>query len=101
MQVILKTNTPKDCVLKNRVRERKETKETKNTESIWKENIIKRSIKNVFKLNKENEAIKDQIIRDIGYLSLNDYYKLIRVAISGTAITLNMEVTVIKIKTNQ
>ena len=95
----MKTNTPKDCVSKNRVRERKETKETKNTESIWKENIIK-SIKNVFKLNNENEAIKDRIIRDIASLSLNDYYKLIRVAISGTAITLNMEVTVIKIKTN-
>ena len=29
------------------------------------------------------------------------YYKLLRVAISGTTIILNMEVTVIKIKTNQ
>ena len=97
----MKTNTPKDCVLKKRARERKETKETKNTESIWKKKF--KSIKNVFKLSKENEAIKGRIIRDIGSLfeQEDDYYKLIRVAISGTTIILSMEVTAIKIKFNQ
>ena len=46
------------------------------------ENIIK-SIRNLFKLKKENEAIKDRIIRDIRTLfeqeEENDYYKPIRV----------------------
>ena len=46
------------------------------------ENIIE-SIRNLFKLKKENEAIKDRIIRDIRTLfeqeEENDYYKPIRV----------------------
>ena len=39
------------------------------------------SITNLFKLNKENEAIKDQIIRNVRTLSEQecDYYKPIRV----------------------
>ena len=46
-----------------------------------KENIIK-SIKNLFTLKKENEAIKDRIIRDITTLfkQENVYYKPIRVS---------------------
>ena len=46
-----------------------------------KENIIK-SIRNLFKLNKENEAIKNRIIRDIRPLfkQEGDYYKPIRLA---------------------
>ena len=45
-----------------------------------KENIIK-SIKYLFKLKKENEAIKDRIIREIRTLfeQEDDYYKPIRV----------------------
>ena len=44
------------------------------------ENIIK-SIKSIFKLKKENEAIKDIIIRDIGNLfkQEDDFYKPCRV----------------------
>ena len=44
------------------------------------ENIIK-SIRNLFKLKKENEAIKDRIIRDITthFKQEDDYYKLTRV----------------------
>ena len=40
------------------------------------ENIIK-SIKNIFKLKKENETIKNRIIRDIGNLfkQEDDFYK--------------------------
>ena len=48
----------------------------------WEENIIK-SIRNLFKLKKENEAIKDRIIRDIRTVleqqEEKDYYKPIRV----------------------
>ena len=45
------------------------------------ENVVKR-IRNLFKLKKENEAIKDRIIRDIRALfepEEKDYYKPIRV----------------------
>ena len=43
-------------------------------------NVIE-SIKNLFKLKKENEAIKDRIIRDIRSLfkQEDDYYKPLRV----------------------
>ena len=43
-------------------------------------NVIK-SIRNLFKLKKENEAIKDRIIRDIRSLfkQEEDYYKPLRV----------------------
>ena len=45
-----------------------------------KENIIK-SIRNLYELKNENEAIKDRIIRDIGTLfgQEDDYYKPVRV----------------------
>ena len=45
------------------------------------ENIIK-SVRNLLKLKKENEAIKDRIIRDIMTLfkQEDDYYKSIRVS---------------------
>ena len=44
------------------------------------ENIIK-SVRNLFKLKKENEAIKDRITKDIRTLlkQEDDYYKPIRV----------------------
>ena len=46
------------------------------------ENIIK-STSNFFKLEKENEAIKDRAVRDIGILFKqgNDYYKPRRIGI--------------------
>ena len=46
----------------------------------FKENIIK-SIRNLFKLKKESEAIKDRIFRDIRtfFKQEDDYYKPIRV----------------------
>ena len=49
------------------------------TQNQSEENIIK-SIRNLFKLNKENEAIKDRIIRYIRALfeQQDDYYKPIR-----------------------
>ena len=60
------------------------------------DNII-RSIRNRFKLRKENEIIKYRVIRDIRTLfeQEEDYYKPIRV---GNFCILNMKVTVIEIK---
>ena len=69
------------------------------------ENIIK-SIRNLFKLKKENEAIKDRVIRYIRtlYKQEHDYYKLIRVGKFwnknfGIKNISNMKVVVIEIKT--
>ena len=69
------------------------------------ENIIK-SIRNLFKLTKENKAIKDRVIRYIRTLfkQEHDYCKLIRVGKFwnknfGIKNISNMKVVVIEIKT--
>ena len=57
---------------------------------------------NLFKVKKENEAIKDKIIRDIKSLfeqQEEHYYKPVRVLIFGIIIILKMKEAVIEIKT--
>ena len=57
---------------------------------------------NLFKVKKENEAIKDKIIRDIKSLfeqQEEHYYKPVRVLIFGIIIILKMKEVVIEIKT--
>ena len=58
-----------------------------------------KDIRNLFKLKKENEALKDRIIRNIRNLfEQEDYYKPVRVCSFWSKIILNMKVTVIEIK---
>ena len=51
--------------------------------SLLRENLIK-DVKNLFRLKKETEAIKDRILRDIkyflGHKEEESYYKLVRVS---------------------
>ena len=57
-----------------------ESKETKNTKTL--KNNMTKNITNLFRLKKENELIKDRIIRDIKNLleqEEEDYYKPVRV----------------------
>ena len=72
---IFKKSTPKDCS-KQTVYGRGKKPTKRKTQNPSKEIIIK-SIKNLFKPKKENEAIKDRIISDIRTLfeQEDDYYK--------------------------
>ena len=57
-----------------------ESKETKNTKTL--KNNMTKNITNLYRLKKENELIKDRIIRDIKNLleqEEEDYYKPVRV----------------------
>ena len=62
---------------------------------------IVKDIRYLFRLQKENEATKNRIIRDIRNLFEHeeDDYKPVRVSKFGVIIIFNMKVTVIKNKT--
>ena len=60
-----------------------------------------KDIRNLFRLKKEREAIKDKIVRDIRNLlehEEEDYYKPVRVINFWRTVIINMKVMVIKIK---
>ena len=62
------------------------------------EDIEIKNIRNLFRLKRENETVKYNIIRDIKTLFVQqnkDYYKPVKV---GNFIILNMKVMVIEIK---
>ena len=63
-----------------------------------------KDIRNLFRLKKESEAIKDKIVRDIRNLlehEEEDYYKPVRVINFWKAVIINMKVMVIEIKLYQ
>ena len=60
-----------------------------------------KDIRNLFRLKKEREAIKDKIVRDIRNLlehEEEDYYKPVRVINFWRTVIINMKVMVIEIK---
>ena len=60
-----------------------------------------KDIRNLFRLKKESEAIKDKIVRDIRNLlehEEEDYYKPVRVINFWKTVIINMKVMVIEIK---
>ena len=60
-----------------------------------------KDIRNLFRLKKESEAIKDKIVRDIRNLlehEEEDYYKPVRVINFWRTVIINMKVMVIEIK---
>ena len=60
-----------------------------------------KDIRNLFRLKKEREAIKDKIVREIRNLlehEEEDYYKPMRVINFWRTVIINMKVMVIKIK---
>ena len=63
-----------------------------------------KDIRNLFRLKKESEAIKDKIVRDIRNLlehEEEDYYKPVRVINFWKTVIINMKVMVIEIKLDQ
>ena len=76
-----------------------ETKYTKNTKKSEEENMIK-NIRNLFKLEKENQAIKDKTMRDIKTFfeqQKAEYYKPVKFGEFWEKNILNMILTVIEI----
>ena len=60
-----------------------------------------KDIRNLFRLKKESEAIKDKIVRDIRNLlehEEEDYYKPVRVINFWKTVIINVKVMVIEIK---
>ena len=60
-----------------------------------------KDIRNLFRLKKESETIKDKIVRDIRNLlehEEEDYYKPVRVINFWKTVIINMKVMVIEIK---
>ena len=66
-----------------------------------KKQLKRQYVRNLFKLKKEDETIKDKIIRDtknIVRLSEEAYWKLVRIDIFLVTFVLNMKIMVIKVK---
>ena len=100
---LLKTNTAKDHNKPTRVKNvhSREKKPRKLKMQKQSEDTVIKNIRNLFRLKGENETVKNNIIRDIKTLFVQqnkDYYKPLKL---GYFIILNMKVMVIEIKPYQ
>ena len=102
VMTIFKTNTTKDYSKPTRVKNvygggRKSRKA--NMQKHYEDNITQ-NIRNIFKLNKQNETIKDRIIKDINTLfEEEDYCKSVKVGIFDSNSCFEYECNGDKLKT--